>query len=245
MKNYLVILLIICSSCDFIEKNFTSTPEKEESQGIKTFYANGKLKSHCFTDDTGKKHGDCKSYYENGNLKNVITYEHGRKTRGVSHYKEGGAALDIQYKNGLKNGLRRKFYQNGKIASEFDYKDNLPGKGLREYNKNGKLLTKYPKLILKPHDLIESHGKYYIEIFFDRNEKRGEYYIGELDSGKYLGGPNLILLPETDGIGRYSIQVPRGYFNMETLNFVGKYKTPRGNPYIVEKKFNLAVENPY
>jgi hypothetical protein len=32
---------------------------------------------------------------------------------------------------------------------------------------------------------------------------------------------------------------------MEKLNFVGEFKTPTGNKYIVEKSFNLAIDNAY
>ncbi|MEM6736325.1 MAG: hypothetical protein AAF620_09685 [Bacteroidota bacterium] len=243
------VCLIILGSCDFLERNFSwDIKEKSETSdgAIRSYYENGKLRSICYVDSAKRKHGICISYYESGTVKNKITYNHGEKVRGISHYKSTGKpALDISYKNGMKNGIRRKYYENGNLASEFEYKNNRPGKGLVEYKRNGGKVKGYPKLIVKPIDLIDTHGKYILEIYFDRDANRGEYFLGELLEDKYLiTGPQLARLKDEDGIVSYELFVPKGMFRMEKLNFVAKYKTKRGNPHIAEKSFNLAVDNP-
>jgi len=251
LKFGIAFIVISFVSCDFLEKNFSWKDQEEpvyNDGGIRSYYDNGKLKNVCFLDSAKLKHGTCISYYESGTVKNKITYVHGEKIRGISHYKDTGTpALDISYGNGMKNGMRRRYYEDGSVASEFEYKNDHPGKGLVEYNKSGKLIEGYPKLLIKPRDLINTHGKYIVEVYFERNSKRGEYYIGKLYEGKYVfTNPELARLQsDDDGIARYEISVPKGMFRMEKLHFVGKYKTKRGNPYIVEKSFNLAVDNPF
>lgn len=254
LKNFTILLFVLGSvlinSCDFLEKNFSWKDAEKPTYydgGVRSYFENGKVKSVCFLDSAKRKHGTCISYYESGYIKNKIVYVHGDKVRGISYYENTDTpALDVSYSNGMKNGTRRRYHENGKLASQFDYLDNKPGKGLVEFKKNGEKVKGYPKLIIKPKDLINTHGKYILEIYFDKNANRGEYFIGELYEGSFLKtNPNLARLQSEDGKARYEIFVPKGMFRMDKLNFVAKYETRRGNPYIVEKSFNLAVDNPY
>lgn len=245
----LILLALGLGSCDFFEKHFSTGSEQaaiSEGDGNRSYYASGKLKSVCYSNESGERHGVCTSYFENGSKKNEITYENGEKKKGISFYEAGGPAMEIHYENGRKNGMRTRYFEDGKVASQFEYKDDKPGIGLKEFNKSGKQITSYPELIVKTTDRIETHGTYLIEIYFDKNKKRGEYYIGELWEGKFLKTYiGLAWLETHDGVAKYEVMVPKGTYRMEKLNFVGHFETLRGNPYIVQKSLNLAVDNPY
>jgi hypothetical protein len=50
-------------------------------------------------------------------------------------------------------------------------------------------------------------------------------------------------LPEKDGVARYSIQLNKGAFLMETLIITASYKTSKSNYRVICRKYNLAVDN--
>jgi len=243
------IVFLSCLSCDFLEKNFSIEDTNKKvfnDNKVRKYHDNGNLKSICGFDKEKRKHGVCITYYENGNVKSEITFNHGEKTLGVSYYESGKPALEINYSNRMKNGKRTRYYENGQVSSEFDYLNNMPGKGLIEYNSSGEKLNAYPDIIIKPIDLINKNGTYLLEISFSKRPKRGEFFMGKLYDDKFLiTSPELARLSQSNGKATYRVFVPKGTFRMEKLNFIGKYKTLMGNPYIVEKTFNLAVDNPY
>ena len=208
----LIILAFSIASCEFLEKNFstqTKTPVYEDG-GIRSFHPNGKLASVCYVDEEEKKHGKCTSYYEDGYPKNQITYDHGEKIKGVSFYKGStNPALEISYANGMKDGIRKRYFEDGTLASQFEYKENKPGKGLVEYKKSGEKLTYYPKLIIRSIDKLQTHGQFILEIYFEKNANRGEYYVGELEDGKFLiTSPDLGKLTTYNGKARYVFNIP-------------------------------------
>lgn len=247
MKRLLFILtvLLITTSCDQFQAIFgngNTSSKTEDPNLIKRYYDNGKLKSAHQVNELRQKHGVAKMYSKDGKLLKSFEYENGEKRKAISYYKNGQPLMEINYKNDVKDGLFKRYYDTGQLESEIPYKENYAGKGLKEYTKSGKLKTQYPELVVKGIDLLRTKGQYIIEVYFDKNPGRGTYYVGDLTENTYLNY-SLDELPRTNYRGRMTLSPPPGALIMEKLNFVGEYKTPTGNKYIVEKTFNLAIDN--
>lgn len=246
MKNTIslfVLFFIVTQSCDQVSSVMSKSANSEIDENVvKSFYENGKLKSSYEVNDLRQKHGIAKKYSEKGVIKQSFIYENGEKIQAVSYYKNGEPLMEINYKNGVKDGLLKRFYDNGNVESETPFKEDYAGIGLKEYTKSGKLKTSYPELIIRPIDKIKSTGKYIIEVYFDKNPGRGTYYIGSLSEDKYLNY-QIDELPRENYHGRFIIKPAPHSMIMEKLSFVGVYKTPTGNKYVVQKNFNLAIDN--
>ncbi|MEQ9303235.1 MAG: hypothetical protein RJQ14_04910 [Marinoscillum sp.] len=240
---WLIALTSFFVSCDQINSVFgTTESDSGDENVVKKYYDNGKLKSIYQINDLRQKHGQAKVYNSKGELKQSFQYENGEKIQATSHYPNGKPLMQIDYKNGVKDGFIRRYYEDGTMESETPYKEDYAGKGLKEYMKSGKLKEKYPKLIVRGIDQVKVNGKYIIEVYFDSNPGRGTYYIGELTEGKYMNY-RIDELERTNYRGRIEFAPAPGVMIMEKLTFVGEYKTPTGNKYIVDEEFNLAIDN--
>ena len=246
MKNRLLQIIILLSlfSCHKIESFLGKNETSENSNIIKKYHENGKLKSYYTTNDLRQRHGVAKSFNQKGVLTKSFEYVNGEKVKAMTYYENGNPLLEINYKNGVKDGLVKRYYESGQVESEIGYKENFPGVGLKEYTKSGQLKKNYPNLIVKGHDRIDVNGKYIIEVFFDKNPGRGTYYLGELIEGKYLSY-RLEKLERTNYRGQFILKPPPGAMIMEKLTFIGEFKTATGNKYIVQKDFNLAIDNAF
>jgi len=245
IKRPLQIIILLCFfSCDKIESFLGKNDTPENSNIVKNYYENGKLKSYYTINDLRQKHGVAKSFNQKGVLTKSFEYVNGEKVKAMTHYENGNPLLEINYKNEIKDGLLKRYYESGQVESEIEYKENFPGMGLKEYTKSGQLKKNYPNLIVKGHDRLDVNGKYIIEVYFDKNPGRGTYYLGELAEGKYLSY-RLEKLERSNYRGQFILKPPPGAVIMEKLSFVGEFKTPTGNKYIVQKYFNLAVDNTY
>ena len=246
MKNKLFTIAVILSliSCDKIDSFLGKDNTSANSNVVKSYYENGKLKSYYTINELRQKHGVAKSFNQKGVLTKSFEYVNGEKVKAMTHYENGNPLLEINYKNEIKDGLLKRFYETGQVESEIEYKENFPGIGLKEYTKSGQLKTNYPNLIVRGHDRIDVNGKYIIEVYFDKNPGRGTYYLGELLEGKYLSY-RLEKLERSNYRGQFILEPPPGAVILEKLSFVGEFKTPTGNKYIVQKNFNLAIDNAY
>lgn len=238
-----VLFLISCDQINAFLGNSPSSVSQDENIE-KRYHKNGKLRAYYRYDDLKQKHGDAKFYTEDGQIQKSFIYEHGEKIQATSYYDNGQPLMEINYKNGVKDGLLKRFYDNGQVESETPYKEDYAGIGLKEFSKSGKPRTHYPELIVKGIDNLDRNGTYIIEVYFDKSPGRGTYYMGELTEDKYLSY-RLDELEKVNYKGRLKLQPPPGVMLMEKLNFVGVFKTPTGNKYIQEKSFNLVLENSF
>ncbi|WP_422358541.1 toxin-antitoxin system YwqK family antitoxin [Reichenbachiella sp.] len=232
-------LTFLLTSCDQIKSTFEEAPVDKNL--VQTFHKNGKIKSEIRLDENKKRHGIVKQYYESGTIKNEIEYAHGTKLNAVQYYKTGGKQMEFLYKNGLKHGERKKYWQNGKLQSVLEYAENNPKTGLIEYNKKGEKITSYPKLVINQIDNLETSGEYIVQVYFSSNRQRGNYYQGKLDNGA-LDTQFLSKLKESSHKGIITFRPVPGTFIMKKIDVVGQYKTPQGNPYIVQKSINVAID---
>lgn len=234
----LLFVLLFTMSCDQVDSFFQSTPADPFTK--KTFFKNGNLRSVKKLDSDKKKHGVSKQYFPSGKLKVEIEYVHGDKIRADQYYENGKLQMRLHYKDGMKHGLRSKYWKSGQLSSELMYSMNNPGPGLVEYHKSGKKVTKYPRLLVKQIDNLQSKGEYRIEVYFSSYASRGTYYSEKLEDG-FLS-EYAEKMKKINGKGVINFHPVPGSFLMKKVTFVGSYKTLYGNPYIVEKTVNMAID---
>ncbi|MFY0599238.1 MAG: hypothetical protein JXR03_06170 [Cyclobacteriaceae bacterium] len=241
---FLLITLASLLSCDQLKKQTEKALESENPNVVKKYHENGKIKTYYEINELKQRHGNAWFYNKKGIVTKSFVYDNGEKVKAFQYYENGKPLMEINYKNEVKDGPVKRFYENGQVESEIMYADNQPGKGLKEFSKSGKPRTKYPSLVIKPIDQLKKNGKYIIQVFFDNQPGRGNYYMGKLTDGIYMHG-GLSKLPESNYRGQFTIEPAPGVMLMEKLYFVGEFKTPTGNKYIVEESFNLAIDTTY
>lgn len=233
-----LLLSILFSSCDQIKATFAGEPENKNL--VKTHYKNGKLKAEVLIDKDRQRHGLSKQYHESGELKTEIIYNHGVKEEAIQYYANGNKQMEFLYKDGKKHGKRNRYWTNGKLQSVLEYHEGDPKTGLIEYNEQGKKITNYPKLVVKHIDNLDNTGRYTIQVYFSKNMSRGKYYSGKLKNGVFDN--TYIQLKKSNNKGIVTYRPSPGTFVMEKINVIGRYKTPYGNPYIVQKQINVAID---
>ncbi len=244
---FITIFLFAVVSCDTSPGNKEkvvdlSKKKKPKKNGIDTSYhSNGNIHS-IVTYKNGRKDGLAQSFYPDGTPMRKINYINGKKDGlAQTFYENGKLKLETTYKNGKKHGTRKRYFSYGNIASEQEWKNDFAGR-LTEYTKRGKVRKKYPALKLNVIDQISSTGKYTIEVAFDRNAHRAKYYVGNLEDGQFLNAQCEEIL-NSGGKGLIQYDLSPGMFVMEKLNIIGVQKTAKGDYYIAQKKFNVAIEN--
>ncbi|KAA3635161.1 MAG: hypothetical protein DWP97_05360 [Calditrichaeota bacterium] len=110
--------------------------DKTEFDTVTVNYEDGSLKeqymrtNHHGNEKGFKKDGQYRSWYQNGQLKEVVEYEYLRGMHGTysRFYENGMKAEETRYINGKKHGLSIEWYQNHMIKSQLYYKnDSLNG----------------------------------------------------------------------------------------------------------------------
>ena len=105
----------------------------------KFYYQNGNLLAKGnYKDD--KLNGLSKVYYENGNLKREDNYKDDKR-EGLfkGYYENGDLKLEDNYKDGKKEGLSKVYYENGNIKIEGNFKDDKLEGLSKEYYENGNI----------------------------------------------------------------------------------------------------------
>jgi antitoxin component YwqK of YwqJK toxin-antitoxin module len=96
-------------------------------------------------EDTNQRHADSlpvlKRYYPNGAIKSEGTYLSDTINHGwyKLYYPSGAIRATIQYKNGVKDGLRRYYFENGRIESSVYFEDDKKEGRAFWYYENGNL----------------------------------------------------------------------------------------------------------
>ena len=78
-----------------------------------------KISEHYFVNENGEKHGTCKWYHENGNLKYEVNYKDG-ELHGTwkGYHKNGKLNWEWNYENGKLLNLNWEWnYENGKLLN--------------------------------------------------------------------------------------------------------------------------------
>ena len=104
-------------------------------------------------DRGGKKHGNWKYFFENGNLQLECIYKHGLRNGYYKEYDIDGNLLQaFKYIDGEKQefvaeltklDVKKEYYTDGKIKIQATYKDDKPEGVWREYNEEGEIESSY------------------------------------------------------------------------------------------------------
>ncbi len=107
------------------------------------FYSpRGKLESKGFFIDKTRV-GAWKYYFKNGNLMSEENYHQGKLHGKVVNYYPNKKPTEITfYKNGLKEGLSKKFSSDGILIEELQYKNDKPNGLAKFFELNGNLKEK-------------------------------------------------------------------------------------------------------
>lgn len=248
----IVLSVILFSSCEQIEKAISDAENSKKNETkqskvrdgvIKKYFKNGSLKT-AITYHEGVKHGIAKSYYKDGKLRQEINYAENKKQGKATTYYENGKVFQItQYENDTIQGIREKYRQNGDLMAEIPYHGGRACQGLKEYLLNGDLKKKYPKIIINEADNLLRSNKFTLIVKLSDGSKRVKYSIGKLTKGGCPDEDVFKMNTTKPGILEITYNLKPGMFMMEELNFIAEVKTKLGNPYITQKKYNLAVEN--
>jgi antitoxin component YwqK of YwqJK toxin-antitoxin module len=212
-------------------------------EGITRNYdRNGKLAGEVYYLNN-QKHGWATNYYASGKVHSRIMYQEGRKHGEEIWYYENGNVFRISpYAGGKLNGVQQFYYENGRLKAEVPYKEGNPGSGLKEYTKEGKRVTGYPTIFITEINHLAMNNIYILRLSLSNRSGRVQFFNDVLVDGIYLK-KNMFQMITEKGIAEYVVSVKPGGVVIDKLNFVANYKTPLGNPCIIQKRYNLAVNN--
>lgn len=90
----------------------------------------------------GKKHGQQKYFYDDGNVKSYSLFKEGKK-HGIDreYYNNGKIKEEKEYNEGVLDGFFRKFYENGKLKEECSYDNDVKEDRCRSYYEEGGIKT--------------------------------------------------------------------------------------------------------
>ncbi|HEX6891227.1 MAG TPA: hypothetical protein VF141_11040 [Chryseolinea sp.] len=245
MRKAIILLTILCYGCLFEKRK---SDKKEDPKGEKiqvSKYPNGKKKAEVPYKD-GKRNGMSRTYDSKGNITLELPYVNDKREGRSKKYYEGGkqAFQTTEYKNDKIHGMQVKYRQNGAVMSEARFENGFPCNGLKQYLTDNTLKQKYPQIVIRPIDMIESTGTYVLEI--SMSEKVGEvrYYTGKLSpSGCLTDNLYFVFLDQARKTGILKYDLQPGGFIMEELNIIAAVETLQGNTYITQRKYNLAIDN--
>lgn len=243
---YLLVFLVLILSCT------TNTSRKEPKKKGESWAVNdqGDSTLYRYSDKSilmsyspfkeGKKHGIAKKFYADGKTEFEISYANGLK-EGITkwYYESGQLYKETNYKRGLREGIVIKYYRNGKLKAEEPYKNGMVMPGLKEYTKEGKLKKIYPTITITPIDNLSFGNLYILRCSLSNKAKSVKFY-------RMLKFDNQNLKEEiatANGVADFEYNVPRGGYYMNKEIIRAEFKTVLSNTYVIEREYNLALDN--
>jgi len=230
MKYWLFCLMALISCSDGAKDTKNDKPfsmnEAGRAEGVqKNFYEDGRLKNEVTYVD-GRRDGPARQYYAHGQAESEITYKNNVKDGPSKWYYEDGILYqEVTFKAGKKHGLEKKYHNTGKIMAELYWAEGEVLPGLKEYDVKGKPLR-------QPYIVVSGDRK--LSIKMSNGDEKAEYYIGKLDAGQTLVSANLTPLPKNKGEATYN--VPAG---VKTIDIIAERKTSLKNPQILTFSYQI------
>ena len=104
------------------------------------FHPNGKLRQQGHLNSNGKIEGNCKEYFENGNLYKDSNMKDGLPHGNFKEYFENGKLkMDYNFENGVQHGSQNEFYDNGNKNIFGNYDKGILHGTYTQYYSTGKL----------------------------------------------------------------------------------------------------------
>nr|NQU92119.1 hypothetical protein [Bacteroidota bacterium] len=245
---FLLILLFPVISCDnpsssgdTITKGYVWETSEEGDSVLMHYDDKGKLTAFS-TYKNGLKNGIAKKFYDNNNTEFVIPYLNGIKNGKVLWFYENGKLYrETHYLAGQKHGAQKLFYDDGNLMAEIPYSYDKIQPGLKEYTKSGKLKKIYPDLNIEPVNNLAFEDKYILRCRLSNNSKKAKYFRRlKIDSEfTEFWAP----LENKKGYADIDFFIRKGGYVMGKELIRVEYKTVLGNTYVIEKEYNVAVDN--
>jgi antitoxin component YwqK of YwqJK toxin-antitoxin module len=124
------------------------------------------------------RNGRSSEYFQNGNIKQSVNYDHGLIVGQVNAYFKNGLIMTEQsYSKGLLHGLSKDFYENGNVKLEVTYENGIMDGDMIEYYFSGqksKSITLVSGLKNGPSLIFDSLGSIYTRLNYKNNLLDGE-----------------------------------------------------------------------
>jgi hypothetical protein len=245
MRKSIILLAVLCCSCLF-EKKKSDKKEDLKSEKVQVSkYSNGKTKAEVPFKD-GKRNGMSRTFDNKGNITLELPYVNDKREGRSKKYYEGGKQVfqTTEYKDDKIHGMQIKYRLNGAVMSEARFENGFPCNGLKQYLTDNTLKQKYPQIVIRPIDMIESAGTYVLEISMSEKVREVKYYTGKLSrSGCLTENLYFVFFDQARKTGILKYDLQPGAFVMEELNIIAAVETLLGNTYITQRKYNLAIDN--
>jgi hypothetical protein len=190
----------------------------------------------------GRITGIARNYYPSGKVSNEMSYLNDTLHGDSKWFYEDGKLYQLTpYSKGLMEGTKITYNKSGKIVSEVPYHKDEVALGTKEYTADGSL-KKMPEIVIEPIDRRLIDGTYVLKVSMSDRNPKARFFTGKLDQGKYLGN-DITWYPGQGGVVEIRYDLPPGTFVMEKINLIATSFTKVGNPVIVQKSYNVAVEN--
>lgn len=196
---FLSLLIVLCSSCTKTEKNYYPdgnvqsiiTYRMGKEHGKTTyFYDNPNTLEMEVEMKNGKRNGEFRRYFENGNLDTHCVYVND-SIEGVQTIfsPDGKKVQESTYKNGRLDGMYKAYHLNGEVSIEGVYKDGLYEGEWYYYDERGILVGEASfKQGAGTLTAYDSHGVKYKVTPYVHNKKEGK---------EVLYDPNGAIIQET------------------------------------------------
>ncbi|MBL7852441.1 MAG: toxin-antitoxin system YwqK family antitoxin [Cyclobacteriaceae bacterium] len=216
--------------------------DKPKDNIVRTYDREKRLKSEVPMKD-GKRHGLARMYYPSGKVNLELPYvEDQREGTSKKYYESGLLFQETDYHDDQVHGIQKKYDVTG-LISESRFEFGMPCMGLKEYA-GGKERSSYPSIVIRPVDRLQVDGTYTLELSLTEGGSKATFYLGQLTSSGCLHS-GLVRLPKgrsaTSAYQQFALHP--GQFIMEELNIIADVTTRKGNNYITQRKFPLAIEN--
>ncbi len=140
--------------------------------GIASYYAKDGTKTKTCELKANKTHGQCKTYFPNGNIKEIWHKKNNQYYGTYARYFSDGSMQAIgNYRNGKTHGVSKTYYKNHDLHSEAEYDD---GKMMwfKIYYQNGGL---------RGHSKINKENNMETIAYYESGEKSNEGVVNLLD----------------------------------------------------------------
>ena len=245
MSRIILINLSLLSLMFFSCENVKNSNKEISGESVSiTNWPSGKKKSEIhFLDE--KRNGWSFSYDKRGNIYQKVHYKNDMKNgEAFIYHSNGKVRQHSNYFNDKLNGKRIKHFSNGKVSSELTYVNDTPCSDLVEYLKDGSIKKTNPDLVFKEINNILLNETFILKVSVSGEYRKVIFYKSN-NTIKDCEDLSTLLEYPKKGENHINIlyPVPEGTFRMEEVYIVAQVTTRQGNPLILQKKYNLAIEN--
>lgn len=189
----------------------------------KNYYEDGKIKNEVTYVD-GKRTGPARQFYTTGKLESEITYKDNQKDGPSKWYYEDGILYqEVTFVQGKKHGEEKKYHNTGKLMARLYWDNGRVLPGLKEYDFDGKELR-------QPYIVVSGQGKLTLKL--SNADERVEFYVGKLAANQALEDATVEPLQVVNGVATY--QMPAG---ATSVHFIAKRKTALKNEQLLTLEY--------